>query len=149
MNDTGEVMTSDEKSFRSAAPGGFGRASLPRCSTHNGWMDTPQPAFELGMAADRFGLSPRDVATLIGIKSGSETDQWGSDMPSKHHRKARLVLQILDVLTRQFEASALPAIVRRPAEAYGGRSMLSVIADDDHEWLLDTLRTQFDYSANT
>ncbi len=38
-------------------------------------------------------------------------------------------------------------MVRRPAEAYGGRSMLEVIADDEHDWLADSVRASFDYAA--
>ena len=40
----------------------------------------------------------------------------------------------------------MPAVVvRRSADAYDGRSMLEVIADD-HEWLLSSVKDSFDYA---
>ena len=41
----------------------------------------------------------------------------------------------------------MPAVVvRRPAEAYGGRSMLEMITDGDHRELLESVRASFDYA---
>ena len=37
-------------------------------------------------------------------------------------------------------------VVRRSADAYSGRTMLEVIAQGDHEWLLRSVKDSFDYA---
>jgi hypothetical protein len=39
----------------------------------------------------------------------------------------------------------VPGIVRRPAEVYGGLTMLEMIAADRHEELLEFTRASFDF----
>ena len=44
-------------------------------------------------------------------------------------------------------APECPAVVaRREADAYGGRSMLDLIAGDEHEWLLQSVNESFDFA---
>ena len=54
---------------------------------------------------------------------------------------------IADILAYRLKHERVPGIVRRAAPAYGGRSMVEVIAADEQEWLLASVRESFDYSS--
>ncbi len=53
---------------------------------------------------------------------------------------------IADILARRLKPARVPGIARRPAAAYDGETMLSLIAADRHEWLLESVRRSFDYA---
>ena len=73
---------------------------------------------------------------------------WLTDGPPRGSQaKAATVAAIADLLAHRLKQARVPGIVRRPRPAYGGRSMLEVIAADEHEWLLESVRRSFDYSA--
>ena len=61
--------------------------------------------------------------------------------------QAAAVAAIADLLAHRLKPARVPGVARRPAPAYGGRSMLEVIAADEHEWLLESVRRSFDYAA--
>lgn len=55
--------------------------------------------------------------------------------------------EIADLLAAKLKADRIPGVVRRPASAYGNRSALDAIADDEQELVLAELRDAFDWSA--
>ncbi len=55
--------------------------------------------------------------------------------------------EIADLLAARLKRDRIPGVVRRAAEAYGGRSILQAIGDSDEELVLDELRDAFDWSA--
>jgi hypothetical protein len=58
-----------------------------------------------------------------------------------------VVARVADLLDRMLVADRIPGIARTRADAYGGRTMLEMIAADDHEELLATIAASFDWSA--
>ncbi len=75
-------------------------------------------------------------------------DKWLlAGPPSDRLAKIGAVAQIADTLRHRLRAGMPAAVVRRPAEAYGGRSMLDVITDDEHVWLAESVRASFDYAT--
>ena len=92
-------------------------------------------------------LSGVEYARLFGVTRQAAA-QWGPDVPPVHQAKALVIAEIADLLARNLKPERLPAVVRRAAENYGGRSILDVIADGDHEWLLADLQRRFDYAAS-
>jgi hypothetical protein len=53
--------------------------------------------------------------------------------------------EITDLLAARLKRDCIPGVVRRAAPAYGGRSILQAIGDE--ELVLDELRDAFDWAA--
>ena len=94
-----------------------------------------------------FGLSITELGALFGV-TRQAAGLWLTDGPPAARRaKAATAAAIADLLAHRLKPARVPGIARRPAPAYGGRSMLEVIAADEHEWLLESVRHSFDYAA--
>jgi len=94
-----------------------------------------------------FGLSITELGALFGV-TRQAAGLWLTDGPPAARRaKAAAAAAIADLLAHRLKPARVPGVARRPAPAYGGRSMLEVIAADEHEWLLEDVRRSFDYAA--
>ncbi|WP_423917830.1 hypothetical protein [Candidatus Poriferisodalis sp.] len=94
-----------------------------------------------------FDLSSRDVADMMGV-TRQAVDKWLlAGPPPERLAKVGAMAQIADILQHRLRAGMPAAVVRRPAKAYGGRNMLDVLADGEHDWLADSIRASFDYAA--
>ena len=92
-------------------------------------------------------LSVADVARVFRV-ARQAVQQWLSGgVPPARQPKLATVCRIADLLERNLQPNRIPAVVRTPAETYGGRSMLRMIADDDHDELLASVERSFDWSA--
>ena len=98
---------------------------------------------------DLFALSKTELGSLFGV-SGGTIERWqASRVPSDRLAKLGDILALADLLERKLEPDRIAATVRRPADGYGGRSMLDLIAADEHAWLLADVRSTFDWSQST
>ncbi len=94
-----------------------------------------------------FGLSITELGGLFGV-TRQAAGLWLADGPPAARRaKAATVAAAADLLAHRLKPARVPGIVRRPADAYGGRTMLELIALDEHDWLLESVRRSFDYST--
>jgi len=94
-----------------------------------------------------FGLNITELGALFGV-TRQAAGLWLADAPPPARKaKAAAVAAIADLLANRLKPARVPGIARRPAPAYGHRSMLEVIAADEHEWLLESVRRSFDYAA--
>jgi transcriptional regulator with XRE-family HTH domain len=92
-------------------------------------------------------LSVADVARLFGV-ARQAVQQWLSGgVPTARQPKLAAVRRIADLLERNLQPDRIPAVVRTPADAYDGRSMLQMIGDGDHDELLASVERSFDWSA--
>ena len=109
-------------------------------------MDATPDASHVRLVMAMFELSHEELAKLMGVEI-TEVNQWQEVGPTpEHHAKFATIVKITDLLHHHLR-EGLPAVVaRRRAEAYGGRNLLEVIADDDHEWLHQDIQKSFDYS---
>lgn len=102
---------------------------------------------DLERVREVFGLSITELGGLFGV-TRQAAGLWLTDGPPAARRaKAATVAAVADVLSRRLKPARVPGIVRRPADAYGGRTMLELIALDEHDWLLESVRRSFDYAA--
>lgn len=93
------------------------------------------------------GLTITELGALFGV-TRQAAGLWLADgPPAARMAKAATVAAVTDILVRRLKPARVPGIVRRPAAAYGGETMLALIADDRHEWLLESVRHSFDYAA--
>jgi len=94
-----------------------------------------------------FGLSKGELGTLFGV-SRQAVDQWRArGVPGGRQEKAATIAATADLLSHQLKSERLPGIARRPADAYGGLTMLEMIERDHHRELLERVRDAFDWSA--
>ena len=92
-------------------------------------------------------LSSSDIADLMGVKRQA-VDKWLlAGAPTDRMGKIGALAELADILQYRLRDGMPPVVVRRSADAYGGRTMLEVIAQGDHEWLLRSTKESFDYSG--
>jgi len=92
-------------------------------------------------------LSVADVGRLFGV-ARQAVQQWlRGGVPPARQPKLGAMRHVADLLEQNLQPDRVPAIVRTPADAYGGRSMLQMIGDDDLDELLASVQRSFDWSA--
>ncbi len=103
-------------------------------------------ASPLRRAMTTLDLTSSDVAQLMGV-TRQAVDKWLlTGPPADRAQKIGAIAEIADVLRHRLR-DGMPAVVaRRAAPAYGDRSMLELIADDQHEWLRESVKDSFDYT---
>ena len=100
----------------------------------------------LRRAMDTLSLSKSDVAHLMGV-SRQAVDKWLlAGPPAERAPKIGAIAEIADILRYRLLPGLPAEVVRRPAEAYGGRTMVNLIASDEHEWLLQSVKDSFDFN---
>lgn len=93
------------------------------------------------------GLSQTELARLFGVRRQA-LDHWEDhNVPGERQAKLATLSAIADLLVRKLKRDRIPGVVRRPAAAYGNRSILDAIAAGDEELVLAELREAFDWSA--
>lgn len=103
-------------------------------------------ASPLRRAMTTLELSTSELAGLMGVKRQA-VDKWLlAGPPADRMQKIGAVAEIADVLRYRLR-DGMPAVVaRRNADEYGGRSMLGLIAEDEHEWLRQSVKASFDFT---
>lgn len=113
----------------------------------NVWRELTAAEPELARIMRVFGLSVTETARLFGVRRQA-VSQWLDDgVPGARASKVTVVARIADLLDRMLVADRVPGIARTAAGAYGGRTMLEMIAEDRHEELLATVQASFDWAA--
>jgi hypothetical protein len=106
-------------------------------------LDRTEP---LGRLMRLFSLSKSELGRLFGV-TRQAIDGWlVHGVPSERQDKLATLLALADLLERKLKTERIPGIARRPAEAYGGLTMLELIAADRQRELLGMVRASFDWS---
>jgi DNA-binding XRE family transcriptional regulator len=92
-------------------------------------------------------LNRTEAAALFGVRRQALEGWERSGVPSERQAKLATIGAIVDLLSAQLKADRIPAVVRRPAPAHGGRSILEAIAAGDEDRVLETLRAGFDWAS--
>lgn len=101
----------------------------------------------LDRAASVLGVSRTELAHLFGVRRQA-VEQWAArGVPAERQEKLATLDAIVDLLTAKLKADRIPAVVRRPAAAYNGRSVLEAIAAGDEALVLSELRSAFDWAT--
>lgn len=117
---------------------------LRRVRFHLNHPDEEHPARRL---MDAFELSKTELASLFGVRRQA-VDQWlGRGVPSERQEKVQTLIAICDLLERKLKPGRLAGLARRPADVYGGKTMLELIAADQHRELLELVRDSFDWAT--
>jgi hypothetical protein len=92
-------------------------------------------------------LNLTELGALFGVSRQAAAQWLDQGVPSDRQSKVATVAAVCDLLERKLKPGRLPGIARRPARGYGERTMLQVIADDEHDWLLDSVRDSFHWAS--
>jgi hypothetical protein len=102
---------------------------------------------ELARIMRVLGLTQTEAAALFGVRRQAVAQWLDAGIPSARAAKVTVVARTADLLDRMLVADRIPGIARTSAPAYGGRTMLEMIANEDHEELLDLVAASFDWAA--
>jgi hypothetical protein len=102
---------------------------------------------QLAHVMDAFQLSKTELGTLFGV-SRQAVDGWlASGVPADRREKLNALVSVAELLDRKLKAGRLPGVARTAADAYGGLTMLEMVARDRHRELLEDVRESFDWSS--
>ena len=97
--------------------------------------------------AETLEISETELGRLFGV-SRQAVGQWRErGVPSNRMAKVATVAAICDLLHHRLKPERIPGIARRPADAYGGLSMLEMIERDRQDQLQTLIRRSFDWAA--
>jgi DNA-binding XRE family transcriptional regulator len=94
-----------------------------------------------------FTLNRTEAAALFGVRRQALEGWERNGVPAERQRKLATLAAIADLLSVRVKADRVAAVVRRPAPAYGERSILDAIAAGEEEHVLDALRAGFDWAS--
>ncbi len=94
-----------------------------------------------------FGLNYTELGGLFGVTRQAAKDWLERGVPADRQDKVATVASTADLLERKLKPNRIPGIARRPADAYHGRTMLDLIAEDRHRELLEITRASFDWTT--
>lgn len=110
-------------------------------------LNHPDEEHPLRRLMDAFDLSKTELGSLFGVRRQA-VDQWlERGVPSERQEKVQTLIAIVDLLERKLKPGRLAGVARRPADAYGGKTMLELIAADRHRDLLELVRASFDWAS--
>jgi hypothetical protein len=123
------------------------QSDLARFS-HHVWTALAEGAEpELRRIMRVFALSTTETAGLFGVRRQAVAQWLEGRVPAARASKVTVVARTADLLDRMLVADRIPGIVRTPAAAYGGRTMIEMIAQDRHRELLAIVQASFDWAA--
>jgi hypothetical protein len=94
-----------------------------------------------------WGLTQADVGDLMGVSRQAVSKWLVAGVPTDRADAVADLAAATDVLVRYLKRDRIPAVVRRPAPALGGRSLLEIVADGDTRSALAACRSMFDVAA--
>jgi hypothetical protein len=110
-------------------------------------LNHPDDEHPLRRLMGAFDLSKTELGSLFGVRRQA-IDQWlERGVPAERQEKVQTLLAVVDLLERKLKPGRLPGVGRRPADAYGGETMLGLIAADRHRELLEQVRASFDWAT--
>lgn len=101
----------------------------------------------LSEITETFRLSKSELGRLFGVSRQAISEWERSGIPVSRQPKATVIAAIGDLLSHRLKRERIPGIARRRAPAYGDRTMLEMIAADQHEELLEITRRSFDWAV--
>ena len=103
-------------------------------------------AADLERALRVLGISLSEAGRLFGV-SRSAVEQWlQRGIPAARLARAANLARIADILERNLKPERIAAVVREPAAAYGGESLLALVREGRDDEARALLEQAFDWS---
>lgn len=110
------------------------------------YLRSPEDREPLSRLMETFALSKVELGRLFDV-TRQAIDGWiEHGVPAERQEKLAALLALADVLERKLKVDRIAGVARRPADAYGGISMLDMVAADRHQELLASVHASFDWS---
>jgi len=139
------------RALRASAAGGRDAQRVQAAVRNRVAALTAAPAGQLA-AADLarslrvLDISMSEAGRLFGV-SRSAVEQWlVRGVPAARLSRAANLARIADILERNLKPGRIPAVVREPAEAYGGTSILDLVRAGRDDEARASLEQAFDWS---
>jgi hypothetical protein len=139
------------RALRATAGSGCDAQSVPAAVRKRVADLTAAPAGQLAAADLAHALRVLDISTseagrLFGV-SRSAVEQWlQRGLPAARLARAANLARIGDILERNLKPGRIAAVVREPAEAYGGTSILDLVRAGRDDEARELLELAFDWS---
>lgn len=96
---------------------------------------------------EALGLSTTELGEIFGV-TRQAIEQWRTrGIPPDRRSKVGDLLAVVDLLDRKLKPGRLPLVARRPAGAFGGRSLLELATSKEHVELRNIVERAFDWST--
>lgn len=106
-----------------------------------------EDADPIAMVRATFGLDSEDLVNMFGMTVSHLEAPVPGKQPPGFTQKLAVVSEIAQLLATRLRPERIPQVVRRPADAFGGLSMLEAIAAGQHEAVLEETRASFDWAT--
>lgn len=93
-----------------------------------------------------FDLNITGLGRLFGVTRQAVAQWQSTEVPAARREKVSTVGSIADLLDSRLKSDRIPGVVRRPATAYGGLSILAMIEESRQDAVLEQVRSSFDWA---
>jgi len=100
----------------------------------------------LAAISREFGLNKAELGELFGVSRQAVAEWSVKGVPSARVRDVSNVMKVASILSRKLKPGRAAFVVRRPAPALGGRSLLDALGEDPKQALAAVERA-FDWSG--
>lgn len=112
-----------------------------------GELEARATAGQLPRVLRVWGLSATEAARIFGV-SRQAFAKWGrAGVPAERLAAVGDLAAATDLLVHYLKPERIPVVVRRPAEALGGRSLVDLATSGDTAGVLTACRAMFDVAA--
>lgn len=107
-------------------------------------LDARRAGDELGRVLEVWGLSRAETGRLLDVSRQAVSKWLATGVPTERAAAVADLAAATDVLVHHIKRERIPAVVRRPASALGGRSLLDLVAEGATRQVLVACREMFD-----
>ncbi len=101
----------------------------------------------LHRVAEVFDLSDTALGGLFAVTRQAASQWLDGDVPASRQPRIHTIASIAALLQRNLDPHTIPGVIRKPADAYEGRSILEMIQEEREEEVLTQLQRAFDWAA--
>jgi predicted transcriptional regulator len=116
------------------------------------WLDEFTEALDrrrAGRALERilhaWGLNQSEAARMFGVTRQALSKWLGRGVPTDHVRAVADLAAATDLLVRYVRRDRIPGVVRRPAAALDGQSLVDLVSASRTREVLEACRSMFDF----
>lgn len=110
-------------------------------------VEEQRTADPLSRVMSLFDLNATEMGRIMGV-TRQAIEKWRlSGPPAERSERIVTMAEIASVLHRRLRAGHVPAVVRRPADRFGGRSFLEALEQGEEQEVLAAVRSSFDYAS--
>lgn len=110
-------------------------------------LDRGRAGQELGRVLDVWGLSQSEAAVLFGVSRQALSKWLHRGVPAERITAVADLSAATDLLVRYLKRERIPAVVRRPAPALQGRSLIELVGAARTGDVLFACRAMFDVAG--